>query len=140
MNQSNSYVYFAFQGDDYDPKLVTTELGIEPTDAWRTGEPGKYIQQQKYSCWQLKSTSDELLDMDKLVNEVVSQLSEKIELINNLKQRINLDTVLAIVIYIDVNEEQSTPYLGHSSEVINFLHRTGTTTDVDIYRYNSADE
>lgn len=140
MNQSNSSVYFAFKGDNFDPNIVTGELGIEPTDSWRAGEPGKYIQQQKYSGWTLKSTSDELLDMDKLVNEVVAQLSEKIELINNLKQRLNLDTVLEIVMYIDIKEEQSTPYLGHTSEVINFLHRTGTTTDVDIYRYNSADE
>lgn len=137
---TNSYVYFAFQGDNFDPNVVTTELGISPTDSWRTGEPGKYIQQLKYSCWQLKSTSHELLDMDKLVNEVVSQLSEKIELINNLKQRLNLDTALSIVMNIDINEEHPTPYLGHNSEVISFLHRTGTTTDVDIYRYNSMDE
>ena len=140
MNQSNSYVYFAFQGDDFDPNLVTTELGIEPTDSCGVGEPGKYIQQQKYSCWQLKSTSDELLDMDKLVNEVVSQLSDKIDLIKGLKERYNLDTVLEIVMYIDINEEKSTPFLGHNSEVINFLHQTGTTTDVDIYRYNSVEE
>ena len=137
---SNSYVYFAFQADNFDPNVVTTELGILPTDSWRTGEPGKYIHEQKYSCWQLKSTSHELLNMDKLVNEVVSQLSEKTELINNIKQRLDLDTALSIVMYIDINEAQSTPYLGHNSEVISFLHRTGTTTDVDIYRYNSTDE
>ncbi|ELR73836.1 hypothetical protein C900_01446 [Fulvivirga imtechensis AK7] len=85
----------------------------------------------------LKSTADELLDIDKLVNEVVSQLSAKIEHINNLKQRLNLNTVLEIIMYIDINEEQSTPYLGHNSEVINFLHHTRTITDVDIYRYSS---
>jgi len=139
MPKSNSYVYFAFQGDNFDPNDVTTELGISPTDSWRTGEPRRYIQQQKYSCWQLKSTSVELLDMDKLVNEVVSQLSEKIELINNLKQQLNLNTVLEIVMWIDMNEEESTPYLGHSLEVINFLHQTGTITDVDIYKYNSKE-
>ncbi|XOV94345.1 MAG: DUF4279 domain-containing protein [Bacteroidota bacterium] len=140
MNHSNSYVYFAFQADNFDPNELTIELGISPTDSWRTGEQGKYIQQQKYSCWQLKSTSDELLDMDKLVNEVVSQLSKKIELINNLKQRYKLDTVLVVVMYIDINEEQSTPYLGLNSEVIDFLHQTRTETDLDIYRYNSTNE
>jgi hypothetical protein len=138
MPKSNSYVYFAFQGDNFDPNDVTTELGISPTDSWQPGEPGRYSQQQKYSCWQLKSTSVELLDMDKLVNEVVSQLSSKIELINSLKEHHSLDTILEIVMYIDINEEQSTPYLGHNSEVINFLYRTGTTTDIDIYRYNST--
>jgi hypothetical protein len=137
MNLSNSYVYFAFQGDSFDPNEVTNELGIEPNDSWRTGDPGKYIQQQKYSCWKLTSTSDELLDMDKLVNEVVSQLWDKIKLINEIKEQYALDTVLEIVMYIDINENQSTPFLGHNLKVIDFLHRTGTTTDVDIYRYNS---
>lgn len=140
MNQSNSYVYFAFKGDNFDPNVVTSELRIKPTNSWRTGEPGEYIQQQKYSCWTLKSYSDELLDMDKLVSEVIYQLSDKIELINNLKQRLNLDTVLEIVMYIDINEEQSTPYIGHNSEIIRFLHLTETTTEIDIYRYNSVDD
>ena len=140
MSKSNSYVYFAFQGDNFDPNVVTTELALEPTESWRVGEPGKYIQQQKYSCWQLKSTSDELLDMDKLVNEVLYQLSDRIESINKLKEKHSLNTVLGIVMYVDTNEEQSTPYLGHNSEVINFLHLTGTKTDLDIYRYHSSEE
>ncbi|MEQ9102859.1 MAG: DUF4279 domain-containing protein [Cyclobacteriaceae bacterium] len=139
MHQSNSYAYFAFKGDNFDPNHVTSLLGIEPTDSWRFGESGKYIQQQKYSCWQLRSTSDELLYMDNLVNEVVSRLSGKIELIKKLKEQYSLDTVLEIVMYIDINEEESTPFLGHSIDVIDFLYRTRTTTDLDIYRYNSYD-
>lgn len=140
MKESNSCAYFAFKGDNFDPIEITNLLGIEPTDSWRMDESGKYIQSQKYSSWQLTSTSDELLNMDKLVNEVVSQLSDKIELINKLKDQYSLDTVLEVVMYIDINEEESTPFLGHNIEVINFLHGTGTTTDVDIYRYNSAEQ
>jgi hypothetical protein len=140
MKESNSYAYFAFKGDNFDPNEVTNLLGIEPTDSWRQGESGKYIQRQKYSSWQLTSTFDELLNMDKLVNEVVSQLSDKVELINKLKDQYCLDTVLEVVMYIDINEEESTPFLGHNIEVINFLHGTGTITDVDILRYNSANK
>lgn len=56
-----------------------------------------------------------------------------------MKEQYSLDTVLEIVMYIDINEEESTPFLGHSIDVIDFLYRTRTTTDLDIYRYNSYD-
>jgi hypothetical protein len=48
--------------------------------------------------------------------------------------------VLEIVLYIDVNEEASAPSLGHDLRTINFLYRTQTRTDVDIYRYDSRED
>ena len=140
MEQSNSYVYFAFSGNDFDPTHVTQELGIEPTDFWRKGDPGKYIQQQKYSCWRLVSTGNEVLDIDKLVVEVISQLTHKISEIVILKDKLHLETFLEVVMYIDTNDEQSTPMLGHDLSVIEFLYKTGTRTDLDIYRYTSTDK
>ena len=40
--------------------------------------------------------------------------------------------------YIDTNEKQSTPALGHDLKTIEFLYRT--KTDVDIYRFNSSND
>lgn len=137
---SNQYVYFAFQGDVFDPSLITTELGIDPSDSWKKGESGKYVQQQKFSCWKLSSTIEELLDMDKLIHEVVPQLSEKIDQINNLKNTLTLKTVLEIVIYVDIDEEKSTPFLGHNLEIIEFFNGTRTYTDVDIYRCDTENK
>lgn len=137
MIQSNSYVYFAFRGDNFDPDVLTQKLQINPSDSWRTGDPGKYIQQQKNSCWMLKSTENELLNLDKLVEEVIAKLSDKVEMINILKKEYNLETILEIIMYVDVNEEQSTPWISHNKQILNFLYFTGTTTDLDIYRYNS---
>ncbi|WP_116544634.1 DUF4279 domain-containing protein [Pontibacter virosus] len=48
---SRSYVYFAFHGDDFEPKEVTRELEIEPTDSWKKGDRGRYLPDQKYACW-----------------------------------------------------------------------------------------
>ena len=76
--------------------------------------------------------------VDTLVDEIVTKLFDKIEIINELKNEYNLNSVLEIVLYIDMNEEQFTPALGHDLKVIEFLHRTQTITDVDIYRFNSA--
>jgi hypothetical protein len=39
--------------------------------------------------------------------------------------------------YVDTNEEQWTPALGHDLRTIEFLYKTKTITDVDIYKFNS---
>lgn len=136
MEQSNSYTYFAFNGDNFDPEIITKELGIKPTNSWRTGDQKRYVQQQKYSCsrWELRSTINEALDINKLVREVVIQLKDKIEVINKLKREYQLDSVLEMVIFVEMDEQISTPMLGHDLMTIEFLFKTRTETDVDIYR------
>lgn len=73
-----------------------------------------------------------------LVEEIVNKLFDKIEIINELKSQYNLYSLLEIVMYVDTNEEQTTPSLGHDLKTIEFLYRTQTETDIDIYRFNSA--
>lgn len=136
MKKSDSYVYFAFYGDNFDPTIISSKLGIEPSDSWIKGDPSKYIQQQKYSCWRLTSTLNEHLDMNKLVDEVVNHLSGKEDLIIELKRELELETILEVVMWIDTSGERSTPMLGHDLKVIEFLHRTSTETDLDIYKDN----
>ena len=50
-----------------------------------------------------------------------------------LKDEYQLDSVLQIVLDIDINPNQSTPALGYDLKTIDFLHQTKTTIDVDIY-------
>lgn len=44
MEKSNSYVYFALEGDDFETVNVTDRMGIEPTYSWRKGDQGTYSQ------------------------------------------------------------------------------------------------
>ncbi len=139
MEAGNTYVYFALTGDNFDPQIVTEKIGVVPTEKWNKGDKGKYKATVDYSSWILSTyKGKEYLMVDNLVNEVIEQLFDKIEVINELKNQFNLDSVLEIVMYIDTNEEQSTPSLGHDLKTIEFLYRTQTKTDVDIYRFNSA--
>ncbi|WP_324680293.1 DUF4279 domain-containing protein [Hymenobacter sp. GOD-10R] len=140
MSKSSSYVYFAFRGD-FNPIELTVRLGIEPTTTWKRGE-GRYPSQRKSACWQLETArGKEPVLIDKLVAEVIAKLEDKAELILQLKQEFRLDSVLEIVLFVDMNEEASPPALGHDVRTINFLARTQTRTDVDLYRYDSrADE
>lgn len=140
-NKFNTYVYFSLVGDNFSPDKITAELAIKPTDSWQTGAKGKYKKALAFSCWQLSTEKGkEYLDIDKLVSEIIHQLKDKIEIINELKQKYQLDSVLQIVLDIDMNPDQSTPYLGHDLETIDFLFKTKTKTDVDIYRFDSRDE
>lgn len=139
METGNSYVYFALTGDDFDTDEVTNRLGITPTDSWRKGDKGQFKPILEFTSWRLSTDKgQEYLQIDKLVDEIISKLFDKIEIINDLKGQFQLDSVLEIILYIDTNEDNSTPALGHDLKTIEFLYRTQTKTDVDIYRFNSA--
>jgi len=139
METGSSYVYFALTGDNFDTDEVTNRIGISPTDSWRKGDKGKYKPILEFASWRLSTDKgQEYMQIDKLVDEIVSKLFDKIEIINDLKRQFQLDSVLEIVLYIDTNEDNSTPALGHDLKTIEFLYRTQTKTDVDIYRFNSA--
>ena len=73
------------------------------------------------------------LFVNKLVENVVERLFDKIDTINGLKKEFDLTSILEIVLYIDKNDEVSTPVIGHDLRTIEFLFRTNTETDVDIY-------
>ena len=137
-NGCSSYVYFAFKGDNFVPNDITKIIGIEPTISWQTGDKAKHKKELTFSCWKLSTEKGiEYLDIDKLVNEIIQKLKDKIDIINELKDKYQLDSVLQIILDIDINPDQSTPYLGHDLETIDFLFKTQTKTDVDIYRFDS---
>lgn len=141
METGSSYVYFALTGDDFDTDEVTKRMDITPTDSWRKGDKGKHKPILEFASWQLSTDKGkEYYDIDNLVDEIVSKLYDKMEIINDLKRQFQLDSVLEIVLYIDTNEDNSTPSLAHDLKTIEFLFRTGTTTEVDIYRFNSASD
>ena len=138
MTVNHSYVYFALKGDKFNPDHVTNRLGILPTEVRRKGESiGNSGNQIKFSAWYLYAGKIDNLFVNKLAEDVVERLFDKIDIINSLKKEFNLTSILETVLYIDENQEVSTPVIGHDLNVIEFLYRTNTETDVDIYRFNS---
>lgn len=104
--------------------FLLTRFHIDPTESWQTGDKEKYKKELTFSCWKLfAEKGKEYLDIDKLVNKIVHQLKDKVDIINELKQKYNLDSVLPIALDIDMNPDQSTPYLGHDLETIDFYLR-----------------
>ena len=140
METGNTYAYFALTGDDFDPKVLTQRLGVTPTEKWKKGDKWLLNRTLQFSNWEFSTNKKGgyILMIDDLVKEVVDKLFDKIDIIKELKNEFNLDSRLEIVMYIDVNEERSTPALGHNLKTIEFLYRTQTRTDVDIYTFNSS--
>jgi hypothetical protein len=139
MKNGNTYVYFALKGDKFDPSTITKQINLTPTETKQKGDIGKYKNILEHSSWELSTEKGrEYLDVEKIVEELIDKLFDKIEIINALKKTYDLNSVLQIVLYVDTNEEESTPILGHELKTIEFLFKTETKTDIDIYRFDSS--
>ena len=126
------------KGDEFDPNIVNHRIGINSTEQWKKGDKGIYAPILKYSCWKYSTEMGrEYLQVDILVDEIVNKLFDKIEAISSIKKEFDLDSVLEIVMFVDMNDEEHTPELGHDLKTIEFLYKTQTITDVDIYRFDS---
>jgi len=139
MKRSKSYVHFSFTGE-FDPDEITKEIGVSPTKKWFKGELTKYRKSgARYSLWEISTKIGvEYLDMNKLVSEIISKLKGKEDIILEIKEKFGAYSLLQIKMDIDINDEQSTPFIGHDNNTIEFLYKTKTETDIDIYRFNSA--
>jgi len=138
MESFSTYVYFALTGDDFDPQQLTHRIGIEPTESWIKGDKGKFKPKLNYSCWKLSTKEgNEYFVIYRLIEEIVAILYDKIDIINEVKTQYKLEPILEIVLDIDINPEISTPAMGHDLKTIEFLYKTNTRTDIDIYRFDS---
>lgn len=140
MEKSKSYVYFAFKGD-FNPDEISDRMDMRPTRTWRKGEASKPLRRDHpFSLWELSTIpGKEPLDMNILIAEIIDPLREKIGIINQIKSDFGAYSILQIKMDIDINENSSTPYVGHDLGTIEFLYKTKTETDIDIYTYNSTE-
>ena len=129
-------VYFALKGDDFDPDAFTKLAGLAPTEVFRKGEPGRYVEAYKFSSWKVSTgrIANDVLRVDELVDQLIERIEPSADCFANVISELNLCAVLEVVLYISMDKTISTPALGFSSRTIAFLHRVGATIDVDIYR------
>ena len=136
METSKGRVYFAFDGDDFDPDEITKFLGLEPTNIMRKGSriPGKI---PKMNSWELSTDQviDEHIDIYELSTQIVSILKPKLDLIIESKSRFNAEPRFQVVLTFSSNEESSTPAIGFEIETTKFLGAIGAFVDIDTYKH-----
>lgn len=136
MDTNEGRVYFALDGDDFDPDEVTKFLGIKPTSIKRKGEkiPGR---RPKMNSWILSTENivNDYIDVFKMASEIVNQLRPKKQLIIEAKKRFNVSPRLEVVLWFSMNEEHSTPAIGFEVETTEFLGEVGAFVDIDTYKH-----
>ena len=127
--ECNNYLYFSFDSDYFDTDVITAELEIEPTSIKIKKDPVP-----KSTFWNYRIDAGQEIDLKTPLDKLVTLFESKIEEINRLKKELGLTTRLQFVIDIDINQESSTPYFGLNKRTINFLSKTETEVDFDVYK------
>ncbi|TPG38182.1 DUF4279 domain-containing protein [Flavobacterium pectinovorum] len=123
VTECNNYLYFSFDAEYFDTIEITEKLNIEPTSVMIKKEPVP-----KSTAWIYK------IDLETFLKKLIDIFEPKIEIIKNLKDKLNLSTTIQFVIDIDINPDSSTPYFGLNKRTIDFLAKTETTVDFDLYK------
>jgi hypothetical protein len=131
--ECNNYLYFSFYSDMFDTEFITTELGIEPTSAMIKKDPVP-----KSTSWMYKIEVGNEINLEIHIEKLIDIFESKIEIINRLKKELNLETRLQFVIDIDINPDSSTPYFGLNKRTIDFLGKTETEVDFDLYKADTT--
>ena len=127
--ECNNYLYFSFDAEYFDTKKITEELNIEPTSVMIKKEPVP-----KSTAWKYKIDAGNEIDLETYLEKLIDIFEAKTQIINILKEKYNLTTRIQFVIDIDINPESSTPYFGLNKRTIEFLAKTGTEVDFDLYK------
>ena len=136
MSTNEGRVYFALDGDDFDPEELTQFLGIEPTSIMIKGShiPGKAPAKNSWAV-STENIINNYIDVFSMAKSITDQLEPKKQNIIEAIKRFNLVPRLEVVLWFSVNEEHSTPAIGFEPETIKFLADIGAFIDVDTYKH-----
>ena len=127
--ECNNYLYFSFDAEYFDTEKITAELNIEPTSVMIKKEPVP-----KSTTWEYRIDAGNKIDLESYLQQLIDIFEPKVEIINGLKSKYGLTTRIQFVVDIDINPESSTPYFGLNKRAVDFLAKTGTEVDFDLYK------
>ena len=143
--RNRCYTYFKITGD-FDPDEVTAQLGLQPDECWKRGEPmlkGHASMRREgltyaFSAWTFGRCDEYDPYVEMQMRRTIAPLLDKVNLLNRIREENDVEFCLVIVpnIYAgDIN-----PCLAPPLDVIDFCHATRTQIDIDMYVYDSTDE
>ncbi len=127
--ECNNYLYFSFDAEYFDTKKITEKLNVKPTSVMIKKEPVP-----KSTAWKYQIDAGNEIDLETYLEKLIDIFEHKTEIINGLKKEYDLTTRIQFVIDIDINPESSTPYFGLNKRTVEFLAKTGTEVDFDLYK------
>jgi len=125
-------VYFLLAGYNFDPEVLTSQLGLKPTTLNRAGVHAG-VDSPVVSSWEMSMdtlTGDDV-DIFKMTNELVKLLEPVKDEIIQAIENYNLVPKVGVVLTLSVDEDVSAPEFGFGSRAIRFMAELGAMIDID---------
>jgi len=134
MNEE-AYAYFRVSSGDLPLDEITSRMGIEPTQAWRKGDPGTYNPARPHAGWCLYSPlpRSEIV-LPRHIEALLPFLEPRASVVVELGTRFR--TWLVCV----GRYSASSPGLFLSAEVVRRIANLGLALDCDLYFVGEKDQ
>ncbi|MBP3953100.1 DUF4279 domain-containing protein [Bacillus suaedae] len=142
MNKTSLYSYILFSGnDDFPLEVVTERLGVNPTKTCKVGErvvPNHPINHSVHlnTGWYFEIETKESLDAEDVLRPLLEVFETKTDAINHLKEELNLNVQLELVIQMYNGD---TPAVVVYPEFSKFAASIDAFLDVEMYVYSFND-
>ena len=125
---NEQYAYFAIGGDDLDPRKVTQQVGIEPTECWRRGDINPRNRfERKSGRWKLESRLPRTEPLEAHIADVLNQMDSSQLAFQQVSR--SYGGVMQLVGYF----HSSYPGLSFHEQVIQRLAAYSLAVDFDFY-------
>ena len=129
IGMSSAYAYFRVAGDDLPLAEISAALGIEPTESWRRGDPGKYNPSRPDSGWCLHSPmARSNTNLGAHIEALLPLLKQRSSAIRNLSERFR-----TCLVCVGTYDSSASPGLHLSREAVALLASLGMAIDADLY-------
>ncbi|OAX47550.1 DUF4279 domain-containing protein [Paenibacillus sp. AD87] len=131
MEKTNMMAEFIITGDHFEPKLVTEQIGIEPSGTYIKGEKiDDRDLYRKETCWFLETDYQESFDVNQQLNYLLNLLEPHIEKLKTLRMKHNLNFLFSFSIRVMNNES---PAISIEQKAISITYDLKAEFDFDLY-------
>jgi hypothetical protein len=125
----SAYAYFRVAARDLPLSEITATLGIEPTESWKRGDPGKYNPSRPDSGWCLHSPLPRAeTDLGAHIEALLPLLRQRQPEIRALSERFK-----TFLVCVGKYDGSASPGLFLSQESVALLASLGMAVDADLY-------
>jgi hypothetical protein len=131
MEKTNIMAEFIITGDHFEPKLITEQIGIEPSGTYLKGEQiDNRDLYRKETCWFLETDYQESFDVNQQLNYLLNLLEPHIEKLKTLRMKHNLNFLYSFSIRVMNNES---PAISIEQKAISIAYDLKAEFDFDLH-------
>ena len=132
MASNEARIYFLLAGYNFDPELLTTQLGLKPTTLNRAGVHAG-MDSPVVSSWEMSmdTLTDDDVDIFKMTNDLVKLLEPAKDKIIQVIENYNLVPKVGVVLTLAVDKDAPAPEFGFGSRAIRFMAELGAMIDIE---------